>query len=121
MLLIFQMCLSTLQGMPQMTGGGGGIEKTKKGERLCSFVVVFFACPRWGAGVGLEKTIKGERLCSFCNYTLIIQLLLLSRVVAKISNCWVNTTSRWEIKQLGISFGSIFLLFSYASNLGPRS
>ena len=82
--------------------------------------VRFFCMPQMGGegGVGLEKTIKGERLCSFCIYTLIIQLLLLSRVVTKISNCWVNTTSRWEIKQLGISFGSIFLLFSYESNLG---
>ena len=32
-----------------------------------------------------------------------------------------NTTSRWGIKQLGISFGSIFLLFSYESSRGPRS
>ena len=88
------------------------------------FVRFFFCMPGWGGGEGmwgLAKTIKGERMCSFCNYTLIIQLLLLSRVVTKISNCSVNTTSRWEIKQLGISLGSIFLLFSYASNLGPRS
>ena len=27
----------------------------------------------------------------------------------------VNTTSRWEIKQLGVSFGSIFLLLSFES------
>ena len=39
-------------------------------------------------------------------------------VVTKISNCGVNTTSRGEIKQLGISFVSIFLLFSYESILG---
>ena len=82
------------------------------------FVRFFLHAPDGGGGWGLEKTIKGERLSSFCNYTLIIQLLLLSRVVTKISNCWVNTTSRWKIKQLGISFGSIFLLFSYESNLG---
>ena len=50
-----------------------------------------------------------------------IQLLLLSRAVTKISNYWVNTTSRWGIRQLGISFGSIFLLFTYESNLGPCS
>ena len=37
------------------------------------------------------------------------------RVVTKISSCQVNTTSRQGIKQLGISFGSIFLLFSYES------
>ena len=33
------------------------------------------------------------------------------RVVTNISSCWVNTTSRREIKQLGISFGSIFFCF----------
>ena len=41
-----------------------------------------------------------------------------ARVVTKISNCRVNTSSRGEIKQLGISFGSIFLLFSYESIWG---
>ena len=30
-----------------------------------------------------------------------------------ISNCRVNTTSSGEIKQLGISYGSIIILFSY--------
>ena len=35
------------------------------------------------------------------------------RVFSKISSCRVNTTSRWGIKQLGVSFGSIFLLFSF--------
>ena len=30
----------------------------------------------------------------------------------KISSCWVNTTSRQGKKQLGVSFGSILLLFS---------
>ena len=34
------------------------------------------------------------------------------RAVTKISSCQVNTTSRWGIKQLGIFFGSFFLLFS---------
>ena len=41
-----------------------------------------------------------------------------ARFVTKISNCRVNTSSRGEIKQLGISFGSIFLLFSYESIWG---
>ena len=36
-----------------------------------------------------------------------------SRVVTKISRCWVNTTSRWGIKQLWVSFGYIFLLFCF--------
>ena len=35
-------------------------------------------------------------------------LIILSRVVTKISSCRVNTTSRRGIKRLGISFGSIF-------------
>ena len=43
------------------------------------------------------------------------------RAVTKISSCQVNTTSRRGIKELGISFGSIFLLFSYESSRGPRS
>ena len=41
-----------------------------------------------------------------------------SRVVTKISSCRANTTSRRGIKQLGISFGSIFLPFSYESSRG---
>ena len=52
------------------------------------------------------------------------QTFLLSKIctaVTKISSCWVHTTSRWGIKQLGISFGSIFLLFSYESSQGPHS
>ena len=50
------------------------------------------------------------------------QSVLLSRsgrVVTKISSCRVNTTSRRGIKRLGISFGSIFLLFSNKSSRGP--
>ena len=43
------------------------------------------------------------------------------RVVTKISSCQVNTTSRRGIKRLGISFGSIFLLFSNKSSRGPLS
>ena len=43
------------------------------------------------------------------------------RAVTKILSCRVNTTSRRGIKQLEISFGSIFLPFSYESSRGPRS
>ena len=46
---------------------------------------------------------------------------VLHRVVTKISSCWVNMTSRRGIKWLGISFGSIFLLFSNKSSWGPLS
>ena len=46
----------------------------------------------------------------------------LSRAVTKISSCRVNTTSKQGFKQLGISFGSIFLLFSCESSRGnPRA
>ena len=41
------------------------------------------------------------------------------RVVTKISSCRVNTTSRRGIRWLGISFGSIFLLFFNKSSRGP--
>ena len=38
------------------------------------------------------------------------------RVVTKISSCQANTKSRRRIKQLGVSFLSIFLLFSFESS-----
>ena len=38
-------------------------------------------------------------------------IYIFGRVVTKISRCWVNTTSRWGIKQLGICFNSIFFYF----------
>ena len=44
-----------------------------------------------------------------------------NRVVTKMSSCQVTTTSTRGIKQLGISFGSIFLLFSNKSSQGPLS
>ena len=40
------------------------------------------------------------------------------RAVNKISSCRVNTTSGRGIKQLGISIGSIFILFSFESSRG---
>ena len=43
------------------------------------------------------------------------------RVVTKISSCQANTKSRRRIKQLGVSFLSIFLPFSFESSRGPRS
>ena len=50
-----------------------------------------------------------------------IYFIPLHRVVTKISSCRINTTSRRGIKRLGISFGSIFLLFSNKSSLGSLS
>ena len=43
------------------------------------------------------------------------------RVVTKISSCQANTKSRRGIKQLGISFLSILLPFSFKSSREPRS
>ena len=51
----------------------------------------------------------------------IFKFFLIDRVVTKISSCQVDTTSRRGIKRLGISFGSIFLLFSDKSSQGPLS
>ena len=42
-------------------------------------------------------------------------------VVTKNLSYRVSTTSRLGIKQLGVSFGSIFLLFSFESSWRPRS
>ena len=50
------------------------------------------------------------------NYIIKIKNVLINRAVTKISSCWVRTTSRQGIKQLGISLASIFLLFSYESS-----
>ena len=46
---------------------------------------------------------------------------LICTAVTKVSSCRENTTSRRGIKQLGISFGLIFVLFSYESSQGPHS
>ena len=43
------------------------------------------------------------------------------RVVTKILSYRINITSRWGMKKLGISFGSIFLLFSNESGCRPHS
>ena len=42
------------------------------------------------------------------------------RDVTKISSCRVDITSRQGIKQLGISFGFIFLLLPYERSQGPH-
>ena len=44
-----------------------------------------------------------------------------TRVATKISSCRVSTSSRWGIKQVAISFGFDFLLFSNESGWGPHS
>ena len=65
--------------------------------------------------LGTKKTENAE---STSRIALTLDFL---RAVTKISSCRVNTTSKRGFKQLGISFGSIFLLFSCESSRGnPR-
>ena len=60
--------------------------------------------------------MPGCSICWFVTLNYGVLLPLMGRDVnTKISKCRVNTTSRWGIKQLGISFGFIFLLFPYES------
>ena len=75
---------------------GGGGYNLRSGEFVLLCFVLF--CLFWGGGAGV--------------------LLMYASAVTKISSCRVNTTSRRGIKQLGISFGSIFLPFSYESSRG---
>ena len=63
-------------------------------------------------GTGLSKLIKEPIVAARVPLYLYVHVLL-TRAVTKISSCQVNTTNRWGIIQLGISFGYIFLLFSY--------
>ena len=80
------------------------------------------------------QTIECHKICLYVIYSNLhiaacpragqVQLYLYTefcRVVTKISSSRVNTTSRWGIKQLRVSFGSTFLLFSFESSRGPRS
>ena len=48
-------------------------------------------------------------------------IITLFRVVTKMSSGQINTTRRRGINQLGVSFGSTFLLFSFESSQGPHS
>ena len=50
-----------------------------------------------------------------------IKIHIQSGDVTRISSYEVNITSRWGIKQLGISFGSTFPLFSNESSRRPHS
>ena len=71
------------------------------GELPVIFYLIFFYC----------SAVEPESMKQACT----------NRDVTKISSCWVNTTSRQGIKQLGISFGFIFFLFSYVTSQGPHS
>ena len=61
----------------------------------------------------LPLRMKSKCKCSMSKW-------FIRRDVTKISSCRVNTTSRQGIKQLGISFGFVFILFSYESSPGDR-
>ena len=75
-----------------------------------------------GGYVNLDKLQGGLMLSGACSKEPVIFLeQFTTRVVTKISSCRVNTRSRRGIKRLGISFGSIFLLFSNKSSRGPLS
>ena len=70
-----------------------------------------------------EVVVSGRHPATVALFAGFLSSLLSARrrVVPRISSCRVNTTSRRVINQLGISFGPIFLLFSYGSGRGPRS
>ena len=76
-------------------------------HRSGAFIMVFFSKPKFQKYMNIREKYRHV-------YTEV-------RVVTKISSCQVNTTSRLGIKQLGISFGSIFRLFSYENSGGPSS
>ena len=76
-------------------------------------------CSR-GGKVPLAKRV-GRCMFEVANLLCLFRACMSYRVVTKISSCWVNTTSRRGIKWPGISFGSIFLLFSDKSRRGPLS
>ena len=101
-------------GMARERGGGGG-GGGGNGEGLqCT------PLPESLPGTGLSKLIKEPIVAARVPLYLYVHVLL-TRAVTKISSCQVNTTNRWGIIQLGISFGYIFLLFSYEKCWGLHS
>ena len=72
-------------------------------------------------GIFWANSLEINLVCPDLMNIFINKFFLIDRVVTKISSCQVNTTSRWGIKWLGISFSSIFLLFSNKSRQGPPS
>jgi len=72
---------------------------------------------------GVFYTFFNHRYRLLNTLSLCVVLTCIGRDVTKISSYRVNTTSRQGINQLGISFRSIFLLFSNATLLsrGPHS
>ena len=101
-------------------GGGGGAHPLHPSPRSAAATVIFgtpqgtvlrlimfLLLYQW---LTLYRLLYHQRL----NY---LQMTVW-RAVTTMSSCQVNTTSKRGIKQLGISFGSIFLLFSPESSWG---
>ena len=115
--------VSNTQGLP----GGGGMLKFPIDQHIRFMLHLYaFSFNRFLIFNELRssKPFHKRTFCALHNYTLLnIRTIVqnytptpaLIRVVTNISSCRVNTTSRRGIKQLGISLGSIFLLFSSVS------
>ena len=81
----------------------------------------FIGCSKWHCtGILLYRHPLNTNIMTF-PLGVHIDWVPFDRAVTKISSCHVNTTNTQGIKRLGISFGSIFLLFSYEGSQGPRS
>ena len=94
-------------------------ERTRKAKKTVFALSVFLSGTvglslEWLWEVNKEKKKEKKKETRFLKFNIHKK----AKVVTKISNCRLNTTSRREIKQLRISFGSIFLLFSYESIRG---
>ena len=94
------------------------------GTRILNMNECMNECRIWT--VSLKLALVSHKDASPCGLSLWPRpcpprMLLYPRVVTKISSCRVNTTSRRGIKWPGISFGSIFLLFSDKSRRGLLS
>ena len=66
----------------------------------------------------LSDYIQMKNLLDFGKF---INGIIAGNHVTKIISCQVITSSRQGIKQLGISFGFILILFAYESSYGSRS
>ena len=107
---------------PQTYMYNHGSRSKKKVLLIFSQESLHLACPcEPTIGIRLARNSK-ENICTWKLLWLLFDHSMSNcRVVTKISSCRANTTSRWGIKWLGISFGSIFLLFSNKSSRGPLS
>ena len=85
--------------------------------KVLMLVLICWPCFHWSKlwHQHNHKHKKNELVRFYCAYAYAYALV---KTRLKISSCRVNTTSGWIIKQLGISLGSIFLLFSYESSRG---